>query len=614
VSSASVVERPYSPSSSTTVVERQPRVIGVDVARGLALIGMIATHVFGTLDDNDDPTVAHVVAGGRAATMFVLVAGVSLAFLSGGRRGVHGRERIGASAGLAVRAILVGAIGLTLGYLSDANGIYGILQFYAVLFLLAIPLLGFPPMALLGIAASLTILGPMLLVATADAGLPYAGSDAEPTFTTLFQDPVGLLAQLFLTGEYPVVVYLAYLCVGLAIGRLDLRSPRLAWVLIGAGAAIAVAARIVSAVLLYPMGGLARLIEQEGLSNDPADVSALLAQPEESSSWWYLALPAPHSHTPIDLLHTLGSAAAVLGAALLLTRIPAVSRALSPLAAAGAMSLTLYSAHLVLLATGVQDDQPALTFLAMVVGALVLAWAWRRLIGQGPLEALVAKAATAARRGVARLMPTQPRPGRTGQHRVDPEMPTTEMPTKGRGLRTTRRGAAQVLVPIACAGVLALTFWAGAQLAAPQGGGTTDVTDAAVSDAAEDEVTEDEVTDDEAPDLATAPPPPSPAPLAAPADTPPPLTGADPARYCDLADQLYALYDAHPDEPRVIVEKAASQLNEMPQVAPAQIRDAVTVVLDDLRAEAGVPGATAPAEANLTQAEATVEAFEEQNC
>jgi hypothetical protein len=459
-------------------------------------------------------------------------------------------------------------------------------------------------------------------VATADAGLPYAGPDAEPTFTTLFQDPVGLLAQLFLTGEYPVVVYLAYLCVGLAIGRLDLRSPRLAWVLLGAGAAIAIASRIVSAVLLYPIGGLARLIEQDGLSNDPADVSALLWQPEESSSWWYLALPAPHSHTPIDLLHTVGSAAAVLGAALLLTRIPAISRALSPLAAAGAMSLTLYSAHLILLATGVQDDQPALTFLAMVVGALVLAWAWRYLLGQGPLEALVAKSATAARRGVARLMP-QPRPGQTGQHRVDPEMPTTEMPTTGRGSRTTRRGAAQLLVPIACAGVLALTFWAGAQLAAPQGGGTTDVADAAVSDAAEDEVTEDGATEDgatedEAPDLATSQPPPSPAPLAAPAEAPAPATGAepnaDPARYCALSDQLYALYDAHPDQPRVIVEKAATQLTEMPQAAPAQIRDAVTVVLDDLRAEAGVPGATAPDEATLTQAEATVEAFEEQSC
>ncbi len=71
-------------SASTTVVDRQPRVIGVEVARGKTLIGIMATHVFDTLDDNNDPTVAHVVAGGRAATTFVLIAGVSLAFLSGG--------------------------------------------------------------------------------------------------------------------------------------------------------------------------------------------------------------------------------------------------------------------------------------------------------------------------------------------------------------------------------------------------------------------------------------------------------------------------------------------------------------------------------------------------
>jgi hypothetical protein len=35
-----------------------------------------------------------------------------------------------------------------------------------------------------------------------------------------------------------------------------------------------------------------------------------------------------------------------------------------------------------------------------------------------------------------------------------------------------------------------------------------------------------------------------------------------------------------------VVERAAAQLDEMPQVAPAQIRDAVTAIVDDLRAEA----------------------------
>jgi uncharacterized membrane protein len=592
-----------------TAVGGRPRVVGVDVARGLALIGMIATHVFGTLDASGNPVTAHVVAGGRAASTFVLVAGVSLAFLSGGRRGVHGRERLAVSAGLVVRAVLVGALGLAVSALSDANGIDVILQFYAVLFLLAIPLLGCAPLVLIGIAVAVIALGPVLLVLTADLGLPYAGSGTDPTFSTLFHDPSGLLAQLFLTGEYPVVVYLAYICVGLAIGRLDLSSRRLAWLLLGAGTALALAARIVSAVLLYPMGGLARLIEQNGLSGDPADVSALLWEPEKSSSWWYLALPAPHSHTPIDVLHTLGSAVAVLGAALLLTRIPAVRRALSPLAAVGAMSLTLYCAHLVLLATGVQNEQPTLTFVFMVVGALVLASVWRYRFGQGPLEVLVAKSAGAARRGVARLVPPSRRSGSPGAN------PKT----------AAARGRAQLLVPVACAGVLALTFWAGAQLAVAQGTASTDVAGASASDLADagaddataDDATEGEAAGDEAPDPATTPSPPSPAAPGAPADAQPPSVAApvaDAVRYCGLADQLSALRDAHPDQPAVVVEKAALLLIEMPQAAPVSIRDAVNLVVDDLRAEAGVPGASPPDDDALAQAEATVDAFDEQNC
>ncbi|MFD1531718.1 heparan-alpha-glucosaminide N-acetyltransferase domain-containing protein [Pseudonocardia aurantiaca] len=80
-------------SGTRAIAGGKPRVVGVDVARGLALIGMMATHVFATLDDNDNPTVATVVASGRAAATFVLVAGVSLAFLSGRRTAVRGRDR-----------------------------------------------------------------------------------------------------------------------------------------------------------------------------------------------------------------------------------------------------------------------------------------------------------------------------------------------------------------------------------------------------------------------------------------------------------------------------------------------------------------------------------------
>jgi uncharacterized membrane protein len=396
------------------MISDRPRIIGVDVARGLALLGMMATHVFGTFNDDGSPTAAMTIAAGRSAATFVLVAGVGLAFLSGGRTPARGRDRTAMASGVAVRAVLIGTIGLTLGFLAQFNGIYGILPFYAMMFLLAIPLLGLRPLTLAGIAAAVIALGPILLVATAGAGLPYFGSEAEPNLGTLVHDPLGLLVQLLITGPYPVAVYLAYLCAGMAIGRLDLTSRRLAWWLLGGGLTLAVTARIVASVLLYPLGGLARLIAQSRMRDNPGQAAQLLLwehnpglgndilqwAPRQASSWWYLALPAPHSHTPVDLVHTLGSAMAVLGAALLLTRVPAIARLLRPVAIAGSMSLTIYSAHLLLLATGILQDDPMLLYVLMVAGALTFAHLWRRRFTRGPLEWLVAITAGHARRTV----------------------------------------------------------------------------------------------------------------------------------------------------------------------------------------------------------------------
>jgi uncharacterized membrane protein YeiB len=459
------VARPILPAADS--VPRSSRVIGVDVARGVALFGMLATHVVAVVTEKGDPTTATVIAAGRSAATFVLIAGVGLAFLSGGRHVVQGAERTAAAGGLVVRALLIGAIGLALGALAPFNNVEGILPFYALLFLLAIPLIGLPPRVLAGMAAGLIVLGPVVLVATAPLGLPYARTELDPSFGILVQDPLGLLVQLLVTGEYPLLVYLAYLCAGLAIGRLDLTSRRVGWWLLGGGVALAVAARSASALLLYPLGGLDAL-----LSAGASDVSTLvweaqvlLAEAESPISWWYLALPAPHSHTPVDLLHTLGSAAAVLGAALLLTRVRVIARALSPVAAAGSMALTLYSAHLVLLATGVLRDQPGALYLLMVLGAMAFAVVWRRWIGQGPLERIVAAAAGATRRHLAARL------GRRSAIRS----------ADGRGASArhrTARGAAQFLIPLACTGLLLLAFVGGSRVGAHQDEAVVPVADA----------------------------------------------------------------------------------------------------------------------------------------
>jgi len=86
-------------------------VIGVDVARGLALLGMIAVHIFDTLHSNDRPSMTQQVMAGHALATFVLLAGVSLTFITK-------RSRTGSllpdAAALTTRALVITLIGLAL--------------------------------------------------------------------------------------------------------------------------------------------------------------------------------------------------------------------------------------------------------------------------------------------------------------------------------------------------------------------------------------------------------------------------------------------------------------------------------------------------------------------
>ena len=170
--------------------------------------------------------------------------------------------------------------------------------------------------------------------------------------------------------------------------------------MLAGGLGLALTARIVSAVLLFPLGGLRHLQGTDLSSAASATRNVLLWDPEQIWSWWYLSLPAPHSLTPVDMVHTLGSAMVILGAALLLSRVPVIARLLRPLAAAGAMTLTLYCGHVLALATGVLQHAPGTMYVLLVVGALAFGTFWKRWLGQGPFERLVAAAAGRARRAV----------------------------------------------------------------------------------------------------------------------------------------------------------------------------------------------------------------------
>lgn len=379
---------------ATTTKER---VLSVDVARGIALFSMLAANIYDVVDDNGDPTLAGMTVTGRSATMFAMVAGISVAFITGGRHPVQGDARRATRVGLAVRALAIAAIGLAIGY--GSADINVILPYYGLYFLLAIPLIGLRPRTLVSIAGGLVVVGPLLILGASSLGLQPV-TDNSLTFTDLVTHPLGVVLELFVTGGYPAVIYMIYICTGLAIGRLDLSSTKVATWLLGAGALSAAVAWFTSSALLFHFGGLQHLVAVHGLDGDPASIvrNEIVWDADTMPSWWWLAVRSHHSGTLFDAVQTLGVAVAVLGIVLLVTKLRFTRRLLWPVAVAGSMTLTIYSAHALVLGWGVLDDNDTALYLLTVAGALVFAVVWRRLVGQGPLERIVSKAASGARR------------------------------------------------------------------------------------------------------------------------------------------------------------------------------------------------------------------------
>lgn len=367
--------------------KKKSRLIGVDAARGVALFGMMVVHVFKVAyPDSTAPLWMSQVVLGRSAALFAVLAGVGLALLTGGDQPVDPTRVAAHRRGIAARAGVIGAVGLSLGMIGSELEI--ILVQYAVMFILALPFITLRRGRLVICAALWTVLAPVValvchsLLAGASRGIGLA---TEPNWASLLT-PFALFTDLFLTGAYPVLQWFGYILFGLVLGRLALKSLRVQMLLVASGTLMFLASRLVSSFLLGPAGGRAALLEATG-SYPPAypDVLGGLG----GAAWWWLAIDAPHLGTTPALVDSMGTAAVVLGVCLLVGR--RCGGMLLPLAGPGAMTLTLYSAHIVVMAaimsTHPSYDASAVFWwqagAAVVIGVIFRLARWR-----GPLEML----------------------------------------------------------------------------------------------------------------------------------------------------------------------------------------------------------------------------------
>ena len=447
-----------SPQQRLRALISPPRISALDVARGLAIVGMIGAHV-GNIPEfsPDDPLSYLSVVHGNSALLFAVLAGVSIALLTGRTRRPELEELPRLRLALLGRGAVIFVIGLALEMLG--TGVAVILTFYGVMYIAAMPVLRMRVSRLLLLALPIALVGPFLVTAVEVLSLGGYGSGA----------------LLVVTGIYRFTAWAPLMLVGMALGRLSLERRRVGAIVAGVGAALAVlgtGAGLLFAMLLgalapgavasgtsweegaasgssgedssWAAGNDGSWEEGEGMvPGEEVDLTGLVCYPpypgdptvyceppgyaetwmEEESSWsedpdsegWssypqYLfdMDPAvmllesvfsltPHSGSTVEIFRSGGIALCLIGILLLLAR--PLRWVLLPLSALGAMPLTAYSLHVLALFALVGPGgwmSSNLVWTLMSLALILACLAWAALCGRGPLERVSAWAARRA--------------------------------------------------------------------------------------------------------------------------------------------------------------------------------------------------------------------------
>ncbi|MFC9993171.1 heparan-alpha-glucosaminide N-acetyltransferase domain-containing protein [Nocardia sp. NPDC127526] len=382
-----------------------PRVLALDAARGIAVLGMFAVHV------GPQPAVPGgeswlTIFQGRSAALFAILAGVSLALMSGGQRPYTGKAAQRGMVRIAARAVIVALLGLALALLQSGIGIMLILTYYGLYFLLALPFLRASARTLALLAAAWAIAGPVVsfLIRSRMEQNSFGGSPTPEMLTSL-SGLREMAEMLLLTGAYPVLSWMPFVLAGMALGRLGIRALQPVSVML-AGAGLMVLGYGGSWLLQHPCGGRAHLTDllAHGLSEagvTDIDLGAIIDAGNlgtvSTTSWWWLTVATPHSGTPFEVIGATGAAFLVIGALLAIT--PRAGIALRPLIAAGSCALSLYILQAVAVSVLVPIPDadaealpggihgpgwPLLALLAL--GSLTLATLWRSASRRGPAE------------------------------------------------------------------------------------------------------------------------------------------------------------------------------------------------------------------------------------
>ncbi|WP_227871753.1 DUF418 domain-containing protein [Paenibacillus bovis] len=353
-------------SRSTTTVSRRKgagRLIALDAARGLAVLGMYLQHFGSNL------TISSIVAG-NTTLLFVLCGGISYSIMAQ-RMMERGSEPVAFRARMIARAVFVDIIGYLLIMLNTPYGI--ILPAYAALFVLALLLVRRSTRTIVTTAVLLLFFAPPLML--------FGMSIFKGAY--LLSDIAG--------GPISALALAPAFVAGMAIGRIDLTRIQTGVLLTISGIVMLVVGKLLGAFVLP--GWSARweqwLLSVINYNATPPDEYAIWPFNTEIPLWHTLFLTAPHTATTFQTLIGLGMAFVVLGIACLVAQ--KFAAILIPFAAVGRVALTMYALQFVIVwifsVLKIDYNMPGLPLhdLIIVLLGLLIGWLFSRM-PSGPLE------------------------------------------------------------------------------------------------------------------------------------------------------------------------------------------------------------------------------------
>jgi len=355
--------RPALTAPSTT------RIIGLDVARALAMAGMVVVHYVWPDDSGSAVDVFAASMLGRAMPLFMLLGGIGVTLAA--ERLMH-QDRA-----LLLRAVIVFALGLIVDELSRWVAV--VLQSYGLFFALAPLFRRLTDRMLLVLAA---------LVAAA-GGWTYQVLGTSPRNEIAFDDltdPLYVIRALLFDGYYPFFPVASFFILGVWIGRLDLRSDRVAGALTVVGLIVGIGSLMAAGAMIDGWG-------VDETSFEAARQAANVSGFDTTRFFWERILDdTGHGQMPVWVVSAAGTSLAVVGASLLI--VPRAGGAVSPVVALGRLALTFYVFQVALtmvvpIPSTTSFGQELLTVAAIYFGFMAAAFTWTRFFRVGPLEALL---------------------------------------------------------------------------------------------------------------------------------------------------------------------------------------------------------------------------------